>query len=451
MTGMPGRHAGISSANAPALDLPARFMVLGMVGLALAAIVAPWAWPLLGGNFYAPHLLAFTHLNTIGVIAAVVVGASYQLVPVVLQIPLSSVRLGRVSFWLLLPGLLLFLPGLFTTWRPGLAIGSSLVFAGLLVYLAVMLQTLRQAPRLDVVGWHIALSLVGLGGGVVLGLLLALNKGVGFLGTLTLPLLAGHATLMIGGWVAVLLGGVAYRLAGMFTLSEDRLWTRVAWVELALSCAGAWSLALALALSAPRPVLVASAMLLVGGQALFGIQLVHLYRVRRRRGFDVHIPFALVAVASGVGAAVLLAASLVAGVGATSRLWTLVVWLALAGLLETAIQGFFYKIATFLVWLHRYAPRAGRQKVPRLEELYDQRLAKAGWALWTGALVLSIPAVLTGREDLGMLAGMAATAGLAAFLTNVTKIATHRQATGAGETRRVLGHRQPRTQERGKA
>ena len=48
-------------------------------------------------------------------------GASYQLVPVVLQTPLASVRIGRLSFWCYVIGLALFLGGLWRAWLPGLS------------------------------------------------------------------------------------------------------------------------------------------------------------------------------------------------------------------------------------------------------------------------------------------------------------------------------------------
>jgi hypothetical protein len=443
--------SGISSAHAPALDLPARFMALGMLGLAVVAALSPWAYPLLLDGFYAPRLLAFVHLNTLGVIAAVILGASYQLVPVVLQTELASVRLGRLSFWLYLTGLLLFLPGLLTTWRPALGLGATLVFSGLIVYLIVVAWTLTLAPRLDVVAWHIAAALVGLGGGVVLGLLLALNKGTGFLGSLTLRLLAAHATLMLGGWVAVMLSGVAYRLVGMFTLSEDRLWHRVAWVALALSRLGPWTLAIGLVAASPREVLLAGALLLAGGQLLFGVQLVHLYQVRRRRGVDVHIPFALVAAGSGAGSGMLLAWGIGSGAGPDSLLWVTAGWLAIAGLTLTAIQGFFYKIATFLVWLHRYAPLAGRQRVPRLEQLYGLRLARAGWALWTLALAGSTLALALDDRLLSRLAGLAATFGLACFLGNVARVGAHWQLANAGRPRLMARLRKPGAAPKGHA
>ncbi len=416
---------GLSSKNAPELDLPGRFMIVAMIMLLLVALISPWAYPLLLDGFYAPRLLAFVHLNTLGVIAAVLVGASYQLIPVVLQTPLASVRLGRVSFWLYIAGIALFLPGLYETWRPALSAGAALVFTALIVYLIVVAMTLRQAPATDVVSWHITLALAGLGAGIIAGFLLALNKGAGFLGAATFRLLAAHATLMLGAWVVVMLNGVAYRLVGMFTLSEDQLWHRVAWTELAFSVLGAWVLAAGLLFEAPRAVLGIGALAILIGQILFGSQLVHLYRVRRRRGFDVHIPFALTAAACGVLGAALLAAGLFADRPVSSSIWIATGWLAISGVALTAIQGFFYKITTFLVWLHSYAPLAGRGRVPRLEDLYDRRIARTGWGFWLIGLAASIAAILISNRSLATVAGIAALVGLGCFLVNVGRIGAH--------------------------
>jgi len=425
MSSRPLPGPGISSAHAPELDLPARFMAMGMLCLLIAALVFPFVLPSLANGYGAPEVLAFVHLNTLGVVAAVIVGASYQLVPVVLQTPLASPRFGRLSFWVHLTGLSLFLPGLRLSWLPGIGLGATLLFSGLLLYVSLIGRTIARAPHHDVVSWHMAVALVGLCGGVLFGFLLALNEGTGFLGARTGRLLAAHITLMFAGWIAVMLTGVAYRLVGMFTLAEDRLWTRAAWAELLLTTAGAWSLALALVLGAGRVGLIPGALALLLGQALFAAQLAHLYRVRRRRGNDVHIPFALVAAGSGLAAAGLLTIGLVTGVSVGSALWVAVVWLALMGMAETAIQGFLYKIATFLVWLQRYAPLAGRQRVPRLEDLFSRRLARAGWMCWTAGLVLALAGILAGSRFVCLLAGLADGAGLSLFLVNMARIALH--------------------------
>jgi len=416
---------GISSAHAPDLDLPARFMVLGMVDLLAVAVLAPFAVPLFAGSFSDLRLLAFVHLNTLGVVAAVILGATYQLVPVVLQTPLASVRVGRLSFWAFLVGLSFLLPGLLTLRHWAMGTGATLLVVAFLLYIGVVGTTLRRAQRWDVVAWHLAVALVGLAGGIFAGLLLAGSKGNGFLGAMTYPLLGAHVTFLLAAWVPVLLAGVAYRLVGMFTLAEDALWRPAAWAGLVLMTGGAWLLIAAFLLRTDAAVRLAGALAIAAGQILFAAQLVHLYRARRRRGFDVHIPFALVAAAGGTAAALLLVAGMALGLRPSSALWVAVVWLTLGGVAETAIQGFFYKIATFLVWLHRYAPLAGRQRVPRLEEMYYRRLAVAGWLLWTAGLALSLAVAPLGNAALGRIAGMVLAAGLACFLINVGRIAGH--------------------------
>jgi len=167
--------SGISSRSAPAIDLPARFLAFALVDLLFVGLTAPFAMPLLLTGYYQSKLLVFVHLNTIGVVGVMLVGASYQLVPVVLQTPIASERLGRLSFWCLLAGILAFLSGLYTGALPLLGSGGTLMVLGFAIYIAVLVLTLLRAPLIDIVGWHIAASLFGLAGGMTLGLLLALQ------------------------------------------------------------------------------------------------------------------------------------------------------------------------------------------------------------------------------------------------------------------------------------
>ena len=61
-------------------------------------------------------------------ITATIMGASYQMLPVVLGVPIASVRLARLSWWLYLPGLPLSLAGLSLSWLVPLALGGPLLF-----------------------------------------------------------------------------------------------------------------------------------------------------------------------------------------------------------------------------------------------------------------------------------------------------------------------------------
>src|SRR5215467_10130629 len=66
---------------------------------ATAGIV--WLAPDLAGHYYHPRVLALTHTVTLGWITIAIMGASYQLVPVVLERPLWSARLARWQLVLL--------------------------------------------------------------------------------------------------------------------------------------------------------------------------------------------------------------------------------------------------------------------------------------------------------------------------------------------------------------
>ncbi len=410
---------------APPLDLPFRFMLVAVLGCAVVAGVSLWATPLLVGSFNSPGLLIFVHLNTLGVLAATIFGASYQLGPVVLQSPLLSTRLARLSWWLYVPGLLALLGGFATGMAALLASGASLLLLAVGLYVATLVGALARAPVRDVVFWHLAAALVSLTLAAALGVVLAANKHTGLLGGTTFPALAAHAVLMLGGWITPMITGVAYRLIAMFTLTEDRLRADWAVTEFALTVGGAWLLAASFLASLPGPVRLVGAGAVLAGLLVFDAQALRLYYLRRRRSFDIHVPYAL----TGMGFGTLAAALLVAGVAGdrplTDPLWTAVGWLAIMGWAETVVQGFLYKIGPFLTWLHRYARRAGQQPVPKLEDLFDRRTALVGWVGWTCGVAWGTGAALGQAPALAHAAGVALAIGAGAFVLNAVRVGRH--------------------------
>ncbi|HBY96932.1 MAG TPA: hypothetical protein DEP84_23790, partial [Chloroflexi bacterium] len=375
---------GLATKNAPALDLPMRFVAVGLLWLALAALLMPWGLALLAMSFYVPAVLALVHMFTLGFIGNIIIGASYQLVPVALGVPLRWPRLGRLTWWLLTPGVVALVLGLWRSVPLLLALGGTLLIGSVTLFATIIAGTLRTTARPDVIAWHVGTATAALVIAATLGLLLACNKsGDISLGGAHFQILAAHITLMVVGWVSVMIAGVSSKLVPMFTLTEDLVDHRLAGMELALLAGGAAGLALAWGLPAWAQLLALPAALAVSaGGGLLTAQLLRLYRRRRRRTFDIHMPFTLAALAFGMIAALLLVAGVALARPLGDWLWTVVIWLALAGWAGTMIQGHMYKIATFLIWLHRYAPLAGKTRLPRLDDLYSRRLGLVGAALW---------------------------------------------------------------------
>ncbi len=415
---------GISARQAPALDLPARFMALSLASFAVVALSAPWTLHMTQGFFTDFRLLALVHLVTLGFVGSMIIGASYQLTPVVLQTPLASVTAGRISFWFYAAGLAVFLAGLFRTWLPGLAIGGTLLGVAFLLYTVTVFMTFWRAPYHEVIGWHIVLGMAGALMGMSMGVVLAFNKSNGVLGDAYLGFLGAHIAFMIGGWVAVTLLGVAYRLICMFTLSEKYFRPWLAWTELALVFAGSWGFATALHLEWPRWTSQASLAMLFAGFVCFVVQVERLYRMRMRKAVDIHMPFMIAAGAMLLAVPVLVFVGISQGVRLNDPIWVASVWLALIGVAGTAIQGFFYKISTFLVWLKRYAPVAGKGKAPKLEEMYNRRLALAGFVVWVTSVAGGAVCLLAELDAMPLVGAGMAVAALC-FLGNVGGIARH--------------------------
>ena len=79
-----GGHPG----RTPSVTLPLAYLATAAVAFVLAALALPgWArrWP---GTTTSPRLLALTHVVALGWITLAIMGASYQLIPVVIERPL---------------------------------------------------------------------------------------------------------------------------------------------------------------------------------------------------------------------------------------------------------------------------------------------------------------------------------------------------------------------------
>ncbi|MBK6529293.1 MAG: hypothetical protein IPF99_06795 [Deltaproteobacteria bacterium] len=56
------------------------------------------------------------------------------------------------------------------------------------------------------------------------------------------------------------------------------------------------------------------------------------------------------------------------------------------GALTLFVAGHYYKIIPFLVWNHRYGPLLGKRKVPKVSELFSERVAFVDAALLASGL-----------------------------------------------------------------
>ena len=347
-----------------------------MAGGAGLVAVAP---ALAAGAFLSPRVVAVTHLFTLGWITTSILGALYQFLPVALGASIRSEGAAHVTWALHVVGLGALVTSLWTGGSAGTVLGAGLVAAALLLFAVNLAATLRRAEARNLTWWALAAADVFLVVTLLLGWAMAGHLRWEWLGGNRILALGVHLHVALLGWVGLVVVGVAHRLLPMFLLSHGA-GERAGKVAVALLASGVGLLVL---LHHGRPVLLVAlpGTLMMAGVAAFLVQAAAFYRHRRKPVLDPGMRLA----AGGLGMLALAAVLAVPAMASSPPrygLATAYVSLLVLGF-SVFVAAHYYKIVPFLVWFHRFGPRAGKGPVPRVSDLYGARLASVAAALLT--------------------------------------------------------------------
>lgn len=438
------------AATAPSVSLPLRFMLTGVTALLVALVWVVLQPAVLSGYHYNQYVIAVTHLVVLGFVCSVVMGAMYQLVPVVLETKLYSERLAKWQFAIHLVG---FggMVWMFRVWDMKQVghFGSVMALgAGLFAY--NIARTLLRVPKWNVIATAIAGALTWFGLTIVAGLAIAAAK-CAYDSTEGLATTSGirevvaglkavakfmshfdainamhaHAHLGVVGVFMTLIVGVSYRLIPMFTLSEIQSRRRALLSVVLLNVGLAGTLAAILFRSSWKPV---AAGLIVLALAIYGWELVAMLRARKRAGLDWGLRTFLAAVALLVpvsGLALVLSWPTLPLNPLTGQLENIYGFLGLLGVVTLAILGMLHKILPFLVWFGVYSPQVGRAQLPTTAQMVSERCQAAGfWCYLAGLGVVSVG--ILRESELGVRVGAGGLVlSLLCFAGNAGKVLTH--------------------------
>ncbi len=391
--------AGRASYGAPRLDqgpplvIPASFFLTAPLAVVAAGALTLVYGQALESRWTGPAF-AVVHLGTLGMLASTMLGALYQLIPVLGGAPVPAVRLAHLVHALLVGGLAALVArfcGAAPPWGWG---GASALAAALVVFVVPVGIGLARAPARTwpVVGMRAALV------GLVVVLLLGLRLALPPLPPLRLLWIQAHLSVGLLGWVGGLVSAVAWQLVPMFYLAPP-FDPRLPIVVLALQGLGVAGPLLVLALAEAGVDVGSGAMLLAAAPAALGvwgvapIALLRGLLRRKRAGADgsVRFWFAALPVALALGPLAVLAWAL------PDPRWSLAFgWLAVWGWAGTVVHGMLTRIVPFLTWFHRFAPRLGKERVPAMRALFPDSRVRAGLALHVGTTLAGLVAIVTG-------------------------------------------------------
>jgi hypothetical protein len=416
---------------------------MSYLAAALAALIAA-EFLMVAGYGYpavpieAPETLVLVHIVTIGWLSLLMCGALFQFVPVLIARPLYSNSLPLPTLGCLVVGLLalvsgfLQLAGRVTLDVPFFPIAAGLLGAGFGLVLWNLGRTLWAARPLALPARFVVAGLFSAGATVVFGIVFALVLGgvteyPHFLDVTTMGLPI-HVIAGLGGWLTFTAMGVSYRLLAMFMLAPelDRATTRGA------IYAGASGLALviiggALAIcfgGSLKMVLSVGGILGLSALALYGRDMLHLYRARKRRTIELNSRMAAIALANLAAAAILIVILL--AFGTLGRNAAAVVFLVSFGWLSGLGLAQLFKIVAFLTWLECYGPVLGKTATPRVQDLVVEHRAIKWFALYFLAVWAATATILLGQPLAFRIAAAAmaiATGGIVAQLVRTRRLA----------------------------
>lgn len=407
--------------TAPSATLPLRYLVAASAAFVLAAVAVPWLAPALAGHYYHPRVIALTHTVTLGWITLTIMGASFQLVPIVLERPLWSERLARWQFVLLVLGIPGMVGHFFIGEWSGLVWSAGVVAAGVAAYLVNVALSLRGLRTWSFTARLAALAFAGLALTTMFGIALGAARVAGVVPRDFFPTLHAHFHLALLGWILPMVLGVGARVYPMFLLAPEpggwpaavQVWGVAAGTALVVA-----GLLVAPAVVAPGALVTAAA---VAGHLRW---IVAMARGRRRPGLDWGLRFVLVG-AAFLGASSLLGLAFALDLAAGPRLGLAYAVLALGGWVSLTIAGMLLKIVPFLVWYRVYGPRAGREPVPTLAQISWPAAEGASFALLTAGVVALAAAAVAGDPAWIRAAGLVVAAGAVAFGAALGRVLHH--------------------------
>jgi hypothetical protein len=401
--------------------LPLSYLVTATAAFVVAALAVPWLAPELAGHYYQPRVLALTHTVTLGWVTLTIMGASYQIVPIVLGRPIWSERLARWQLALTAIGIVGLVAHFFIAEWSGLLWAAGLVTLGVGLHLVNAILSVRGLAAWTFTARLVALAHVGLVLTALYGTLLGLDKVVRFMPGDLFPNLHAHVHLALLGWVLPMVIGVAARVYPMFLLArEPSGWPgRVQLWGLGLGVP-----AVVLGILASRTLLAAGALAVAAAVLAHVAWVCGMVRGSRRPALDWGLRLVLtgaLALVPATGLGLALALDVLAG----PRVALAYAALALGAWASLTIAGMMLKIVPFLVWYRAYGPRAGREPVPSLPDLGWRAGEGLAWALLTTGFATLAGALALGEVEWIRGAGFLVAAGALAFAATLGRVLQH--------------------------
>lgn len=381
-------------------------------------------------HYFHPHTLAITHSMALGWGTMMILGASHQLVPVLIEGRLYSIKFGYASFVLagigiplLVYGFYFFAMGWPAQW------GGILINAAIIAYLVNLTISMAKSKKENVHAVFVFTAVLWLLLTTLVGLLLVFNFTAAILPKGSLHYLSLHAHMGMVGWLLLLVIGVGSRLIPMFLISKYSH-NKLLWVIYGLINGGLVAFII-LFLYYPETsfylIPVAAILLAI---ALFGYYCYQSFKQRIRKQVDEQMKISLLSVGMMLLPVVLLIGViglLLAG-SANTKLILAYGFIVFFGWLTAIIFGMTFKTLPFIIWNKVYHLQAGLGKTPNPKDLFSNPVFYAMGVVYLLGFGLFVAGILTANIFILKSAALLLILAALFYNWNVIKLFMHKSA-----------------------
>ena len=376
-------------------------------------------------HYFHPKTLAITHTMALGWGTMIILGASHQLVPVLIEGRLYSIKLAYSSFALAAAGIPLVLYG-FYLFNMGWTAqwGAMLINAAILTYLVNLAFSMVKSKKENVHAVFVFTAVLWLLLTTIVGLLLVCNFSATILPNDSLHYLPLHAHMGMIGWLLLLVTGVGSRLIPMFLISKYSN-TKLLWVNYALINGGLLAFIIFF-LYFPETFFY----LLPVAAILFGYYCYSCFKQRIRKQVDEQMKISLLSIIIillPVNLLFIIIEWMLVGT-VNTQLMLVYGFVVFFGWITSIIFGMTFKILPFIVWNKVYHPQVGLGKTPNPKDLFSSRIFTTLCIVYLLGFVLFIIGIYNAVNFILKFASVFLLLAALLYNWNVIKILLHKSA-----------------------
>lgn len=325
-------------------------------------------------HYFHPHSLALTHIMALGWGTMMILGASHQLVPVLIEGKLYSNKLAYTSFVFAALGIPLLCYG-FTQFDMGWPSkwGGRLLILAIITYLINLGRSMSKSKHENVHAVFVFTAALWLLATATIGLVLVYNFSYPLIPGNSIDYLPLHAHVGVVGWFLLLIIGVGSRLIPMFLISKYNNPKRLWWIY-GLINGGLLSFVLNFLYGDSKLFLIIALLSVASAIVLFGNYCYRAYQQRIRKKVDEQMRISLLSVLMMLIPVIFLVVIITLLMISNKENVSLIIsygFIIFFGWITAIIFGMTFKTLPFIVWNKVYHKLAGNGKTPNPKDLFS--------------------------------------------------------------------------------